>query len=67
MKNNFFARLLEIIWFVIGVISAFASINGFLRHDTKNGAIMILCSLIGFLMFFLRRSMRLRRKNENEV
>lgn len=66
MNNNFFTQLLEIIWFVVGLVAAFASVNSFMHQDSQNGLIMGLCSLMGFLMFYARRKLRLRRKNENQ-
>ncbi|HEX3009526.1 MAG TPA: hypothetical protein VHO90_18120 [Bacteroidales bacterium] len=63
--NNFFTRLLEIIWLIVGIVAAIASVNSFVRNDTRNGLIMLLCALIGVLMFFARRKLRLRRRNEN--
>lgn len=65
MNKNFFTLLLEIIWIIVGLVAAYASVNSFLHHDTNNGLIMALFALIGFLMFIARRNLRLRRKNEN--
>jgi hypothetical protein len=64
--SNFFTRLLEAIWLLVGIIAAVAAVNGFKRSDTQNGLVMALVSLIGFLMFLARRNLRLRGKNTNK-
>ncbi len=60
--SNIFGRLLETIWLLVGLVTAYASVSSFLRQDTKNGMIMGLVALIGFLMFFARRTIRLKNK-----
>ncbi|NJK95079.1 MAG: hypothetical protein HC905_09370 [Bacteroidales bacterium] len=63
MNKNIFGRALEIIWLLVGLAGAYASVNSFLKTDTKNGYLMALVALIGFLMFFARRAIRLRQRD----
>lgn len=58
--------MLEIIWLIVGLIAAVGAVNSFIAHDNRNGLIMSLFTLIGFLMFYARRTIRLKRKNENQ-
>jgi uncharacterized membrane protein (UPF0136 family) len=60
--SSIFGRLLETIWLLVGLVSGYASVSSFLKQDTKNGLLMGLVALIGFLMFFARRTIRLRNK-----
>lgn len=65
MNNRPFTRVLEIVWLVVGILAAVAGANSFFHHDSRNGIFMGLCSLIGFLMFYIRRNLRKGRNFEN--
>jgi hypothetical protein len=60
-QSNIFGRMLEIIWLVVGIAGAIGSFNSFMHMDKRNGYMMALISLIGLLMFMVRRSIRLRK------
>jgi hypothetical protein len=64
MNNRPFTRILEIIWLTVGILAAIACANSLLRHDFRNGILMGFFSLIGFLMFYVRRYLRRSRNDK---
>jgi uncharacterized membrane protein len=64
MNNKFFSKIIETVWIIVGLLAAWASINSFLRHDTKNGYLMLLFAVVGFAMFLARRRLRMNRNND---
>jgi hypothetical protein len=55
-KQVFF--ILEIFWFIIGILAIAAGIHQTLQHGLKESWLFFLISATGFGMYFMRRNLR---------
>jgi hypothetical protein len=61
--NKTLTLILEIFWFIVGVLGLVAGIHQTTRNGLKESWMFFLISAVGFGMFFIRRNLRKKQSS----
>ncbi len=60
--NNRLYHILEIFWLIVAILGLIAGIHQTYNQGLKESWLFFLIALIGFAMFYLRRTMRKKQR-----